>query len=218
MGIIQRFLRGCILWIEQCGQIPQVLPGMIEIDNLHSARKVLIGEIPDPDRTVANDDFGGGPFPAPAPRFGVEAVAEFVGGFDSAHIGSGIRVADGPSIFVHGGLREYDSEFALACAGALSFDSADPALGFCSHNRDVDPIHEHIHFQDVLFGDNGQDELFGAVDLLLFSSGDFRANALRRPFDGFSGDFQTRQHLHRFARRHERHLGADHCFHASDTG
>src|ERR1700686_3768170 len=79
-GYHPAFLRRRIMWIEQCGQIPQVLPGMIEIDNLHGTRKVLIGEIPDPDSTVANDDFGCGPLPASAPRFGVDGVAEFVGG------------------------------------------------------------------------------------------------------------------------------------------
>ena len=100
----------------------------------------------------------------------------------------------------------------------MSFDSAGPALGFSSHHGDLNAIHQDVHFRDGLFGNNGQDELFGALDLALVSEGDFRANALRRPFDGFGGDFQTCQHLHRFAGWCERHLGANHCFHASDTG
>ena len=76
-------LRRRIVWIKQCGYIPEVLPGMIEIDDLHGPGKVLIGEIPDPDSAIANDDFGRGPLPASAPGFGIDAVAELVGGFDT---------------------------------------------------------------------------------------------------------------------------------------
>src|SRR5665213_2246209 len=115
---------------------------MIEIDDLHGSRKMLIGEIPDPDSAVADDDFGRAPFPASAPGFGIDAVTELVGSFDSAHIGGGIRVADGPAIFVHGGLREHGTDLALAGAGSLAFDSAGPALGFGSHHRDLDSIHQ----------------------------------------------------------------------------
>ena len=92
------------------------------------------------------------------------------------------------------------------------------AFGFGGHDRDLDAIHQHIHFRNVLFGNNGQDELFGAVDFLLVPPGDLRANGLGRAFDGFGGDFQTRQHLHRLAARSERHLAAHHGFHASYAG
>src|SRR5665213_1467491 len=191
---------------------------MIEIDDLDGSREVLIGDVPDPNSSVADDDFGRGPFPASAPRFRINAVSEFVGGFNSAHIRGGIRVADGPSVLIHGSLREHSAELALTGAGSLSFDSAGPASGFGSHNRDLDAIDQHIHFRNALFGNNGQDKLFGPVDFLLLAEGYFRANALSRPFDGFGGDFQTRQYLHRLARWRERHLGTQHCFHASDAG
>jgi hypothetical protein len=60
--------------------------------------------------------------------------------------------------------------------------------------------------------------LFGAVDFPLVAQSDRRANGLRGSFDGFGGDFQTRQYLHRFAGRHKGHFAADYCFHASYTG
>jgi len=39
-----------------------------------------------------------------------------------------------------------------------------------------------------LFRDHGQDELFGAIDLLLVALVDLRANGLGGAFDGFGGD------------------------------
>jgi len=87
-----------------------MLPGVIEIDNLNSAGEVLIGEVPDPDGTVANDDFDGGPLRASAESFGVDAVAELLGGLDGACIGGRIRITDGPAIFVDPGLGEYGTE------------------------------------------------------------------------------------------------------------
>ena len=181
------FLRRRVVWIKQCGYIPQVLPGRIEIDDLDGAREVPIGEVPDPDSAIANDDFGRGPLPASAPSLGIYAVAELVGDFDGAHISGRIRIANGPAILIHGSLRKHAAEFAFAGAGSLSFDSASPALGFRRPRRGSGR-HPSAHtFLEWSVGNDGQDELFGAVDFLLVPPGDFRANALSRPFDGLAG-------------------------------
>jgi hypothetical protein len=58
----------------------------------------------------------------------------------------------------------------------------------------------------------------GHLDFLLIPMGYSRANGLSRPFDGFCGNLQAGQHLHRLAGGRKRHLGTHHCFHASDTG
>src|ERR1700729_3095108 len=107
-----------------------MFPGMVKIDDLHSAGEVLIGQVPYANGPVGKDDFDGGPLPTSAPGFGIDAVAELFGGFDGSHIGGGSGVADGPSVFIHGDLRKDGAEFAFACAGALPLDSAGPALGF----------------------------------------------------------------------------------------
>src|ERR1035438_6685709 len=142
-----------------------MLPRMKEIDDLNCAWKMLIGDVPDPRSAIADDDFGCGPFPASAESFCVNAVAEFVGVFDSTGKAGGIRIANGPPFLIDGSLRKHGAELALAGAGALPLDSADPALGFRSHHGDLDAIHQHIHFRDDLFDNNGQDELFGAVNI-----------------------------------------------------
>src|ERR1035441_217899 len=104
--------------------------GLLEAYSDDGAREVPIGEVPDPDSAIANDDFGRGPLPASAPSLGIYAVAELVGDFDGAHISGRIRIANGLAILIHGSLRKHAAEFAFAGAGSLSFDSASPALGF----------------------------------------------------------------------------------------
>src|SRR5450759_1914667 len=144
-----------------------MLPGMIKVDDLNGAGKVLVGEIPDPWGTVSDDDFERSPLPTSVPSLGIDAEAELIGGFDGSHIGGRIWVADGPAFLVHGGLREHAAELALACAGTLSLDPARSSLGFGSHDGDLDANHKQLHFRNVLFENDGQGELFGATDFLL---------------------------------------------------
>src|SRR5665213_1765303 len=115
-----------------------MLPGVVQIDDLHGSGRMLIGQIPYPDSPVCDDDFYCGPLPTPAPRFGIDAVTKFLGGFDSSHIGCGIRVADRPSVFIQGSLCKHGTEFALSGAGSLSLDSAGPAHGFGGYDGDLD--------------------------------------------------------------------------------
>src|SRR5260370_23103855 len=149
--------------------------------------------MPDPDGPVCQAGFAGGPLPPSAPSLGIDPQAELFGGFDSSHVSGGVRVADGPAVLIHAGLREHAAELTLACAGALSRDPAGPPLAFGGYDGNLDPVHQHIHFRNVLFTNHGEDELFGATDFVLVALGDVRANVLGGSFDGFGGDLQTRQ-------------------------
>src|SRR5580658_214131 len=148
-----------------------MLPGMIQVYDLNGAGKMLVGQIPDPDGPVSNDHPDRGPLPTSAPSLRIDAKAELLGGFDGSLVGGGVRIADGPAFLVHAGLREHAADLALACAGALSFDPARPSLGFGGYDRDLDAIHQHIHYRNVPFRNHGQDELFGAADFLLVPLG-----------------------------------------------
>src|ERR1039457_4190156 len=187
---------------------------MVQIHDLNGAGEVLVGQIPDPDGAISQDHFERGPLPASASSLRIDAEAELFGGFDGGYVGGGARISDGPAVRVHSGLREHAAELALACTGALSLDPARPPFGFGSHDGYLDAVHQYIHFRDVPFGNQRQNELFGAPDLLLVPLGDLRANGLCGAFDGFGGDVQPRQQLHRLARRSKRHLTAHHSFHA----
>src|ERR1700722_18387978 len=107
-----------------------MLPGVIQIHNLNSSGKVLVGQIPNPDGPVSQDYLEGGPFPTSAPSFRIDTEAEFFGRLDGADVGGGLRVADGPALRIQGGLGEHAAELALAGAGALSFDPGRPPLRF----------------------------------------------------------------------------------------
>src|SRR5260221_12227791 len=115
-----------------------MLPGMIKIDDLNGAGEVLVGQIPDPDGSVADDDFELGPLPSSAPSFAIDAEAELLGGFDGAHISSGLGGADRPFVVVNGGLRVHATELTLARTCTMASPSSDPAFGFSHYNGDLD--------------------------------------------------------------------------------
>src|SRR2546427_12736659 len=96
--------------VEQGGYFPYVLPGMIQIHDLYSAGKVLVGHIPDPHRSVSDTHFHRGPLPASAPGFRIDAEAELVGGFGGSYGGGGVRVADGTAFRAHSGLNEHAAQ------------------------------------------------------------------------------------------------------------
>jgi hypothetical protein len=56
MGTIQRLFAAASCGSGERGHIPKVLPRVTEIDDLHRGGEVLIGQVPDRDGSVANDD------------------------------------------------------------------------------------------------------------------------------------------------------------------
>ena len=88
-------LRRRIGGMELARQVPEMLAGMIEIDDLDRAGKVLIGDVPDPVGAIADDDFGWGAVPSAVPGLGIDPKAELFGGFDGADVGGGIGIAHG---------------------------------------------------------------------------------------------------------------------------
>ena len=50
------FLLSLLVGKQFAGQFPEVLSGVIEIDDLNRAGEVLLGNIPDPFRSIAYDD------------------------------------------------------------------------------------------------------------------------------------------------------------------
>ena len=57
------FLLSLLVGKQFAGQFPEVLSGVIKIDDLNRAWEVLIGNMPDPFRSIADDDllFGAAP-------------------------------------------------------------------------------------------------------------------------------------------------------------
>jgi len=67
------FLLSLLVGIQFAGQFPEVLAGVIKIDDLNRAGEVLIGNIPDPLRSIADDDLLFGAAPTALADFQIEA-------------------------------------------------------------------------------------------------------------------------------------------------
>src|SRR5215469_15273580 len=94
---------------------------MIKIHNLNRAGKLAVSDVPDPDRTVGNDDLFFGLGPASPPSFGVDAAAEFFGRRIYAGIGSGTFIAHPPARCIGTGLGKHATElhFSRMCRFAV---------------------------------------------------------------------------------------------------
>jgi hypothetical protein len=62
--------------VQKSSHVPEVLPGMKQIDDLNSAGKVLICIVPDPFGSVSDDDLLLGSIPAAIPGLQVNSVAK----------------------------------------------------------------------------------------------------------------------------------------------
>ena len=89
-------------------------------------------------------------------------------------------------------MRVHAANLALARAGALAFHSSGPTISFFANDRYLDPIHQLIHFQEVLFDDNRQNQLLGAADLLRVTLGDMLTNRFRGALNCFRRNPQPR--------------------------
>ena len=58
--------------IQLASQIPKMLAGMIEVDDLNRAGEVLIRNIPNPVRAISHDYADGGAVPTPIPSFRIQ--------------------------------------------------------------------------------------------------------------------------------------------------
>jgi hypothetical protein len=61
-----------------------MLAGMVEVDDLGGTREVFRRKIPDPGRTIADDDDLFGKAQPPPDGLGKDSLAELFGGFDGA--------------------------------------------------------------------------------------------------------------------------------------
>src|SRR5208282_4884671 len=147
------------------GKGPQVLASMVEINDLHGAGELPVGDIPDPDGSVAENDLFIGAAPASPPGFGIKTAAELFSRLDSACISSRSLVAHRPSLLVDRSLRKQGTEFHLACMRWLIAVLPLPALGFSADHGYTRAIHFDIQDRNARSGHDGQVQLAGSPDL-----------------------------------------------------
>src|ERR1700704_3938451 len=105
---------------------------------------MLMGEIPDPDRTVTDHHLSLGPAPATPPGFGIKSETEGFRGLDGGDVGCGVLIAHGPPLRIGRGLGENTTQLHFACARwpAVHFTGAALGLGF--HHCYTSTIHLDI--------------------------------------------------------------------------
>src|SRR5258707_5733206 len=99
------FLLGLLVGIQFAGQFPEVLSGVIKIDDLNRAGEVLIGNIPDPFRSIAYDDLLFGAVPTTLAAFQVEAQTKLLRRFKRPNVGSRTVIAQGKAFLIPCRLR-----------------------------------------------------------------------------------------------------------------
>src|SRR5271154_3357278 len=132
-----------------------MLTSVVKVDDLDGARKVLVGEIPDPHRAVADHYFLVGSAPAAPPSFGVQPEAELFGGLDGGHIGSGPLVTHWAAVLVGEGLREHATEFDFARVRRLAFELARATFGLGLHHGYTRAVHLDIENRHSGSADRG---------------------------------------------------------------
>jgi hypothetical protein len=127
--------------IKQACQVPQVLAGVKQIDDLNGAGKVLAGQVPDPFRAIAQNDLLGGAAPAAFPSLDIKPPTERLGTFDGADVGGRSGVADRIAFRVALGLGTTQPNLASrVCADRPSIFPLQPAVSFFTTGTPVPSI------------------------------------------------------------------------------
>src|SRR3984957_18993405 len=105
-----------------------MLASVIEIDDLHGAREVLVGQIPYPFGSVTHDNFLCRAAPATVPGFQIDALSKLFGSFDGSCISSRIRISNGIAFFIPGSLGEDAAQFDFAPVGRQFCLCVPPSL------------------------------------------------------------------------------------------
>ena len=113
----------------QVGEVVDVLAGVVEVDDLGGGGEQLLGEVPDPDRPVAEHDELADVLGAAAAGLGVHQQAEPGGGVEGGQVGGRAGVADRVAVVIGAGLGEQAGELDLAGMGLAVLAFAGPAFG-----------------------------------------------------------------------------------------
>src|ERR1035438_6351391 len=136
---------------------------MVQVHDLYRTGKLSVSDVPDPDGSVAEDDFFIGAAPAALPGFGIETATELLSRFNRSGVGSRSFITQGPSLLVNSGLCEHRAQFYLAGMGRCVAVLSLPPLGFSAHYRHARAIHLDIQNRNARAGHDGQIELEGAA-------------------------------------------------------
>jgi hypothetical protein len=127
--------------VDFARQLPEVLTRVIEIDDLHRARKMQVGLVPVPFGAIGYDDFLFRTIPPTVPSFQIDTLSELFGSLDGARAGGRIGIANRVAFCVPRGLGEDASRFGLARVGRMAAGFAfAPSVSFFTTGTPVPSI------------------------------------------------------------------------------
>jgi len=191
-----------------------MLPSMIEIHDLHSSGKMLVGDIPDPGSAVTEDYDPGGRAAAPVRGFPVKTPPKLFGGFDRPRLAGEGLVANRPALLIRSCLCEDAAEFDFTRVRRLPLGLSGSALRFGGNNRDSCPVHFDIQDRTCFGFYLRKLQLNRALQLGLFLLGNILSDRFGSPLHGFGRDFQARQLRQLLTSLFERTLRSDDSHHA----
>src|SRR5664279_5149410 len=115
-----------------------------EIDNLHRAWKVLVGNIPNPFGAITHGHLLFRVAPVALAGFHIQSLSKRIGGLDGADVRGGIWIADGVPLLIPGSLGEDAAQLDLSGVGWLSFRLALPSHRLFLHHQYSRPVHLHV--------------------------------------------------------------------------
>ena len=191
---------------------------MIQVDDLNRTGEMFFGDVPDPFRTIADDNFLLCAAPTALPGFDIKSLAELLRTFDGSGVGCRIEIANRKAFFVPASLREHTAELGLPGMRGQAIALAFAVGRFLLHHGQTGAVHLHIEDGDGFANDDGQIELHRAVDLLLLAFRNIGPDGFSHAFHGFGGDLQAGQQFHLLATVIEGCLLAHQSLHSSHTG
>ena len=192
MDIDPILLLTLVMRVQVASQVPEVLAGVIEIENLNCAGEVLVGDIPDPYGAIADNDFLDRTVPASVPGFQIKAIAKLLGRFNRSDEGGRILVADGAAFLVPCGLREYASQLDLARVGRLPRNLALAARSFpfrYGYSCTAISMYRTGNGLTVTTGNSNR----AVLSISCCARGDIGSDCLRRAFHGLGGHVEIGQ-------------------------
>src|SRR6266480_523594 len=153
-----------------------MLAGVVEIDNLNGVGKMQGHKIPNPFGAVTDDDLLECATPAASAGFRIDSPAKLFRTLDGTGIRGGIGIADGIAFLIPRRLGEDASKFDSPGMGRLAFRLALPTDRLFLHHRNSRPIHLYVQDANRLAGNDGQFQLQGFLNLVLFALSDSGAD------------------------------------------
>ena len=122
------FLFPLVMGVQLARNLPKMLAGVVEIDNLNGARKVQGNQIPNPFGAVTDHYLLEGAAPATSIGLRVESPAKLFRTLDGSAIGGGIGIADGKAFLIPPRLGEDASQFDFPGMGLRSYLADRPSF------------------------------------------------------------------------------------------